>query len=193
MQQQFAKVGLLVVAFIAVGTIASLATAVVMLSGSDGGAGRSSVSQGALGAQLGPSTGLQEIASVRFRSSTIRGTDGLATLRLFNDQGGSSIETTARASGRGISDRGAYDIWLEPPANAQGAHPVLLGTGTGDNDDEWRTGRTRTQLPYEVTTLEGFNISIRLRSSDSNIGPQQVAATGPALLSTTVTKADISG
>ncbi len=177
-------------AIVAVATIASLATAVVMLSRSEDGAGSSSVSQGALGAQLGPSTGLQETTNVRFRSATVRGTSGQATLRLFHEQGAFSIETTARASGRGINDRVAYDIWLEPPANAQGAHRVLLGTGLGDDAEEWSTGRTRTQLPFDVTTLEGFSISVRVRPSDPT---QQVVATAAALLSTTVTAADISG
>ena len=190
MMMQFSKVPQLALLIIVVATIASLATAVVMLSRSENRAGSSSVSQGALGAPLGPATGLQETASVMFRSATVRGTRGGVTLRLFNEQGGSSIETDARAKGRGISSE-AYGLWLEPPTNAQGASPILLGTGPAEAN-QWKSGRSRTQLPFVVTTLEGFTVSVREHLSEPNTGTEQVAATAPAALTATVTKADIS-
>lgn len=76
--------------------------------------------------------------------------------------------------------------------DAQGAYPILLGTGLGDRDKEWKTGRIRTQLPYDVTTLEGFIISVREYLIDPYADTQQVAATGLVVLTATVTKANIS-
>ena len=198
MQQQFTKVALVVVAFIAVGTIASLATAVVLLSRSDDGAGSSSVSQGALGAQLGEVVAssargkLKERANVMFSTRGERGRiKGQVFLYVFvNDQGKVTVQTRGAFDGL---PRGEYGLWLEPPEDFQqaGLEPRLLRTGKANtkvlelNRDATQSLVSLTELPVTVETLEGFTLSIR--QVQEGIGPASVAGP-PALVSRTISR-----
>ena len=196
MQQQFTKVALLVVAFIAVGTIASPATAVVMLSGSDDGAGSSSVSQDGLGAQLGAGTAVNE--SVRVTLVTpARATRGTATLSLsIREEAGSSLRATAQLKGKGLVDKKSYGMWLYAPDG----NTLLISTAQAKEDCDEKGCETvlkmrssAQEVPLSLTTLEGLTIAISGDLSDPNTITQQVTGAAPSLATATVTAADISG
>ena len=151
MQQQFTKVGLLVVAFIVVGTIASLATAVVMLSGSqngddgEGSVGSTRVQFGieqagdSLGAQFGEAVApsargkLKERANVMFSTrevtfatrggSTREGRRGRVKGQVFLDVfvNDQGKVTVQTRGGFDGLPSGEYGLWLEPPEEFQRA------------------------------------------------------------------------
>ena len=205
MQQQFTKVSQILLAIIAVATIASLATAVVTLSRSEDGAGSSSVSQGALGTQLGAATAVDESARVTLVIPA-RSTRGTAALNLSIGEAGSSFRATAQIKGKGLVDKKSYGMWLSAPDG----NTLLIGTAQAEEDkaeEECEAGECDTvlklrsssqEVPLSLTTLEGLTITISedLSSGSPNIPniTLQVESTAPPpFASATVTAADISG
>ena len=191
---QFTKVAQLGLAIIAVATIASLATAVVMLSRSEDGAGSKSVSQSALGAQLGGATTVNESARVTLVIPA-RATRGTATLNLSIGEAGSSFRATAQLKGKGLVDKKSYGMWL----SALDGTTLLINTAQAEEECEGgcdtvlKMRSSSQEVPLSLSTLEGLTITIREGLSDPNTITRQVAGAAPPLASATVTAADISG
>ena len=201
MQQQFTKISKLVLAIVAVATIASLATAVAILSRSEDGADSSSVSQGAgaLGAQLGAATAVNESARVTLVIPE-RSTRGTATLNLSIGEAGSSFRVTAQLKGKGLEDKKSYGMWLSAPDG----NTLLIGTAQAEEDqaeEECEAGECDTvlklrgssmEVPLSLTTLEGLTITIS-EADPNTISRQVIGSAPPPFASATVTAADISG
>ena len=144
---------------------------------------------------------VNELARMRLTPTTRtrRIEEGKATLRLsVSEQTGTSFQAFSEVEG-GIFEERLYAMWLESSDIAQKDKAFLLDvnearkkceidpdTGKGFECEKIAKFRSRlTEMPFNVTTLEGLTVNIREHLFDRHFSEQLLVATG------TVTKRDL--